>query len=301
MAQNDNSYNYGNNGNQYSGERTQIRRGYGMPYQGQQYQGQQYVPNDATRTAYNQPQYQQPYRPQYQYPAPQPRKSNNSTVLWIIIGISAFVIGVAATILIMKAGDSGHEAETSTAPTAVEHTTAAPVQEQNTQPTESTSQIAVPYISQQDAVMNLTSEAVSGRFANTYNGITADAFRNLRNQGKLGHNRGSDFLRVKSGGITYSYVFKNGSVGDPGAKLTSVGADWHMADSYDADASCEQFDDYIMAQGGELAAGSYNSRSIYRLPNGFYVSAGHSGSKFIIYFYYDLFENSLYDNAAPRS
>lgn len=298
MDQNDyNNYNQaeqGNNGAAYPGQP------YQQPYQ-QQYQQQYQQPYQQQYQQPYQQQYQQPYQP-YLNPNERPGKSSNAW-LWVIIGVAATIIVVAAILLFYMLGRNSQpeyaEAASTEAVTSAQHTPS--VNEPSAPAKSYAEQISTPYLDRYTAWSSLAGQAATGHFANTYDGITADAFRSLKAQGKVGRNRGSDFLRVTSAGITYSYVFKNGSVSDPNAPLTSVGADWTMDYAYEAEEACSDFDAQIRSQGGDLVAGDYGNRSIYRMPNGNYVSCGHSGRKFIVYYYYTLFENSLYDNAAPRN
>lgn len=296
-----------------TGDNTVVMGG-GQPAPPSPPQGQ-YGQTYGQQQSYYQPQ-QPAYEPQPAYGyEPQERKSGSKTLLWVAICVSAaaitavVVFGIFWLVNRSQPEESAMDMVNATPATeqAAPESTLAPAQQTASPypgnqevdvPEETMAQVSTPYTSGYDAATSLATNALSSAPFGTYYGMTAGSFRDLRGTGKVTKNGSSSYLRVNgSDGFTYSYVFKNGSVYNDGSRLTSISVERTMSDPWNAAA---QFDAYLLANGASMVASSANGRCIYRLPSGNYASSGYSGKKFIVYFYYSLFENSLIDNAAPR-
>lgn len=314
MSQHDNinhNYSGGYAGyNDYSGERTVMMPGSNGGNQPHPFE-QGYNPDYRGQNAYQQP-YQQPG---YGYQRPQPIRNNASrgnnkssnVLLWVAICLSIIAISAVVTFLILNRNDkreavlpeNNSAVVTSTAVNQSPHSSPSRINQEVELP--EAEQLAMPDINFWGTTgESLASAVLSGNYLNTYRGITAASFHNLIKRGKVRNNRGSSFLQLTRDGITYSYIFKNGNIYNDKARLTSISAEVNGGD--DPWLSSDAFDSYVENHGCTLAARDAKGRCIYRTPDGNYVSSGYAnnGTKFVVYFYYELFENSLIDNAAPR-
>lgn len=303
----DNSTIYGNvpypgeSRGSYSNERTEMLPGSQPAYPGD---NTQYA-SQPQQQYYNQPQ-QQPYNPQQYnmgYNAArnrQQKKKSGNTLLWVAIFVSLIAIGAAVTVIALMMSDK-NDAPVQTAMTdasgaanASAVTTAPAAPSRAAEPAAEPAYDAPKSTSSSGLGTGYAASAMQGMFAGTSNGESSSSL-----PGKAGSMGRGSYKRITSGGVTYSYVFKHGDVRyDDNQALTSVSLEVSGVSSpWD---ECDAFDSYMESNGATLAASTGNGRRIYRTPAGYYASSGYVGRKFVVYFYYELFENSVASNAAPR-
>ena len=297
----DNSTIYGNvpypdgSRGSYSNERTEMMPGNGPAYPGgsTQYASQQ-------QSYYPQP---QPYNPQqynmgYNAVRTRQQKKSSNTLLWVAIIMSMVAIGAVVTFVALMMSDSKN-ASANTAMTETPAVTSAPAVAPAPSAEANRTVAAEPAYEPPKSTSSglgasYAASALEGMFAGTWEGELSSSL-----SGKAGSMGRGSYKRITSGGITYSYVFKHGDVRyDDSQTLTSVSIEVSGVSSpWD---ECDEFDRYMESNGATLAASTGNGRIIYRTPAGNYASSGYVGRKFVVYFYYELFENSVAANAAPR-
>lgn len=154
---------------------------------------------------------------------------------------------------------------------------------------EESSDYSEPYLSDDEYNLgaNLAKMAASPGFAGTYNGMTASKFNNVLYKCTVSGKQ----IKYENGNYRLQYFFVN-SAQDPSAPITGV------ALSYDLNYSdtsvytvLEDFENKMDTYGFERDGESYITRS------GAYVSGGHSGGRFYIYYYYP---NAPEKGPAPR-
>lgn len=150
----------------------------------------------------------------------------------------------------------------------------------------------LPYYGTVEPGATMARAVLSGNFANTWHGMTANRFNGS------GVYRSSDrvLMATTDDGFRYQYFFDSevGTAGDYNPRARLIGVAASKPCNGNEHLECYRFDSHMEGKGCPEVY--YN---VFATPQGNYASAGYKNGRLWIYFYYP--ESPTLNEAAPRS